>query len=654
MMPALAGPPDGAMHVPAAATGISHRMLQFIRSKASSWFFKILFMVLVASFAIWGIGDVIRGKVTEVKVATVGGDSITGPEYQREYQKQLKRMGAALGDQFNGEIAKQMGLPQQVLEQMVAQSLFSHLAEDLGLRAPNDVITGTLASAPTFRNQQGQFDPRLLAEFIQQQGMTQDAFIVNLRDDMIRNQIYDAVAAGAVAPKPMVNAIYGYQAEKRVADTLLIADASIRNLATPDQATLEKFLTDHPDQFQAPEYRKLTILRLQPAAIAANIKVSDQDIAKEFEAHPTLYAVPEKRQLLTFTAPDQAKAKAAVDAIAGGADFATEAKTASGADPIDTGLVAKQGLLPEIGSAAFSAGIGSVVGPVKTVLGWQVAKVVNEEAGRAADLASVKDKIAKKLADAAAADSLVTTANQLDDALAGGASLEEAAKNLGLAVQTVPAVTRDGLDAAGKALADLIGAPQLLPTAFATDAGQTSPQIEDGAGGYFVLRVDQVTPPALRPFDQVKDKVLAAWTADAESKASADQAAKIVDRLKAGEDFNTIAQSLGVAVKRSSPFTRDAGDVANDVPASLAALLFSLKPGEAATAPNDSATNPGHIVAKLVEVQPADPAANADAVKQAGVQLGKTLETDLLSEFRRALENEIPVKTDPAAAQSLI
>ena len=148
--------------------------------------------------------------------------------------------------------------------------------------------------------------------------------------------------------------------------------------------------------------------------------------------------------------------------------------------------------------------------------------------------------------------------------------------------------------------------------------------------------------------------MLAAWTADAESKASADQAAKIVDRLKAGEDFNTIAQSLGVAVKRSSPFTRDAGDVANDVPASLAALLFSLKPGEAATSPNDSATNPGHIVAKLVEVQPADPAANADAVKQAGVQLGKTLETDLLSEFRRALENEIPVKTDPAAAQSLI
>lgn len=654
MMRALAGPPAGPMPMPAAATGISHRMLQFIRSKASSWFFKILFMVLVASFMIWGIGDVIRSKVLETTVAEVGGDSITGPQYQAEYQKQLKRMSAALGNQFSGDIAKQMGLPQQVLDQMVAESLFSHLAGDLGLRAPNDVITATLAGAPAFRNQQGQFDPALLAQFIQQQGMTEQAFILNLRDDMIRNQLFDAIAIGAVAPKPMVDAVYGYRAEKRVADTLLIADAGIKGLPTPDQATLEKFQTDHADLFQAPEYRKLTLLRLQPAAIAATIKVSDEDIAKEFDTHPDLYAVPEKRQLLTFTVADEAKAKAAVDAIAGGGDFAAEAKKASGADPVDTGFVAKQGLLPELANAAFSAGIGSVVGPVKTVLGWQVAKIVNVALGRPADLASVKDQIAKKLADAAAADALVGMANQVDDALAGGASLEDVAKKLGLSLQSVPAVTRDGLDASGKPLTDLTGVPQLLPTAFATDSGQVSAQIEDGSGGYFVLRVDQVTPPALRPYDQVKDKVLAAWTADAQSKASAEEAAKIVDRLKAGEDINAIAQSLGIAVKHSSPFTRDSGDEANDVPASLAALLFSVKQGEAATAPDESATNPGHIVAKLAEIQPADPAADADAAKQVGLDIGKTLGDDLLAEFRRALETEIPVKADLATAESLI
>ena len=90
------------------------------------------------------------------------------------------------------------------------------------------------------------------------------------------------------------------------------------------------------------------------------------------------------------------------------------------------------------------------------------------------------------------------------------------------------------------------------------------------------------------------------------------------------------------------------------MPASLAALLFSLKLDAATAAPNDSTTSPGHVVAKQVEIQPADPATNADAVKQVGLEIGKTVGDDLLDQFRRALQNEIPVKTDPAAAQSLL
>ena len=91
-----------------------------------------------------------------------------------------------------------------------------------------------------------------------------------------------------------------------------------------------------------------------------------------------------------------------------------------------------------------------------------------------------------------------------------------------------------------------------------------------------------MTPPALRPLDQVKAKVLADWQAEARDKAAADKAKQIMDRVKAGEDLKTVAQSFGLSVKRSLPFTRDQGDPLADVPPSLAALLFGLKKGEAA------------------------------------------------------------------------
>jgi len=80
-------------------------MLQLIRSKASSWVIKILFVVLVVSFGIWGIGDILRTKTTEVTVAHVGDQTITAEAFQREYQQQYKRTAAAFGNQFNADLA---------------------------------------------------------------------------------------------------------------------------------------------------------------------------------------------------------------------------------------------------------------------------------------------------------------------------------------------------------------------------------------------------------------------------------------------------------------------------------------------------------------------------------------------------------------------
>jgi peptidyl-prolyl cis-trans isomerase D len=629
-------------------------MLQLIRSKASSWVFKILFIVLVLSFGVWGIGDILRTKTEEVTVAHVGGQAITAAAFQREYQQQSKRFAASMGGQFSPELAKQLGLPQQVLDQMVSQALYSDLANRMGLRAPDDVLTSILATVPMFKNEQGQFDRARFLGYIQQLGMTEEGYIETLRHNLVINQIYGAVAAGANPPKVLVDAIYGYRNEKRTSDTVLVSDAGIPAPPAPDDATLEKYLKDHADRYQAPEYRKLAILRLRPETLAAGIKITDGAVTEYFNAHKDEFAVPEKREFLIFTVPDEAAAKAAADEIAKGGDFAAASLTATRQPPNDTGLVAETGLLPEIAGPAFAAASGAVVGPVKTVLGWQLAKVTKVEPGKPAVLAEVHDQIAKQLAARQAADEIVTTDNQVNDALAGGASLEEAAKKLGLPLQTIPDVARNGEGLDGKPIADLIGTPQLLPTAFSTEPGQTSSDIEDGANGYFILRVDQVTPPALRPLDQVKAKVLADWRAEARDKAAADKAKQILDRVKAGEDLNTVAQSFGLSVKRSLPFTRDQGDPLADVPPSLAALLFGLKKGEAAAAPNDQPANSGHVVAELVDILPANPATDPAGTKALTAEIGQSMGDDLLAQFRKALESETPVRTDMKAVDSLI
>ncbi len=146
--------------------------------------------------------------------------------------------------------------------------------------------------------------------------------------------------------------------------------------------------------------------------------------------------------------------------------------------------------------------------------------------------------------------------------------------------------------------------------------------------------------------------MLADWQAEARDKAAAEQATKIVDRIKLGENLATIAKSMGVAVKVSSPFARSTGDEANDVPSSLATLLFAIKRGEATTAPNDSTTNPGHVVAVVRDIQPADPLADPDGTKKMTDELSQSIAQDLVAEFRKALEGQIAVTIDSKAIEA--
>ena len=54
-------------------------MLEAIRRHATSWVVKAFLIVLVLSFAVWGIGDVFRTTRVEGAVASVGGFEIGQP-----------------------------------------------------------------------------------------------------------------------------------------------------------------------------------------------------------------------------------------------------------------------------------------------------------------------------------------------------------------------------------------------------------------------------------------------------------------------------------------------------------------------------------------------------------------------------------------------
>jgi peptidyl-prolyl cis-trans isomerase D len=257
-------------------------------------------------------------------------------------------------------------------------------------------------------------------------------------------------------------------------------------------------------------------------------------------------------------------------------------------------------------------------------------------------LAEVADKLKTDIATREAQDSVYSLSNKLEDALAGGATLDEAGKQLGLPVTTIARVDARGMDENGKPT-PLASEPNVLHLALQTEEGQESQVADIGNGAYAVVRVSQVTPPQVRPLDDVRADAVAAWQADKRSKATHAKAEAILDKLKGGAGLADVAKAEKLAVKTTPPFTRSTHDSESGLPLSLTARVFALKIGEAAI--GDSSD--GVVVARLKEIKTPDPVKDPAARTHMSQALAQSISTDLMDEFVAGLRDRYTVTVRP-------
>src|SRR5258707_5639652 len=86
------------------------------------WLKWSLGLVCVA-FVLFYIPDFLRGTGADAassdKIASVEGHPITSGDFRRTYQAQLQAYRSAYGGQMNEQLLKQLGIENQILQQMV-------------------------------------------------------------------------------------------------------------------------------------------------------------------------------------------------------------------------------------------------------------------------------------------------------------------------------------------------------------------------------------------------------------------------------------------------------------------------------------------------------------------------------------------------------
>lgn len=611
-------------------------MLRSFRTAAHSWVAKLLFVLLIASFGVWGIGDMVRGVGPSEEPATVGGTDITRAAVDAEFRRMVDRLRPMMGPDFTNEQAVQLGFVDQAVQTLAQRALLRIAAADAGILVSDDLVRAQIVTDKGFQNRAGQFDAGLFLETLRRNNLSEPAYISLLRDDMARELLAAPVASGAFAPKTLVDALFAHRGERRTAEVITLAHTAITDIAPADEPTLRTYHAEHPIAFTAPEYRGLTVVQLLLDDLAKDVKVSDADVAQAYEDRRAEFETPERRVVRMTVLDDEAKATAlAAAAQAQGLDAAAKA---AGVDVVDLGDVQK-GDLPGFGEAVFALGKGVAPQPVKSPLGLHVVEVVSVAPGAAVPLADVRDRLVKELARERAADGVYQTSNRLDDQLAGGAPLEDVARGLALKLTKVAGVDATGKAADGKGL-ELADAARIIETAFTLAPNGVSRMTESRSGDFFVVRVDSVVPPTLRPFDEVRAAVAAAWLAEQQAAKAAEKAKALAEKLKTAtaEGGPELAKAFGAQHAVTTPFARDQA-TGSGLPPDVIARLFTLKPGEVAT----GETGDAQVAARLKEVLPADPAKQANELAALQTTVAQGLERDLQAQFIGALQQRWPI-----------
>jgi peptidyl-prolyl cis-trans isomerase D len=627
-------------------------MLESMRNAAQGVVGKAVMTVvmglIIVSFVIWGVGDMLRGFTTST-VASVGGMKISAQEYRLAYDRAVQQYQRRLRRPFTNEEARQIGLDRGILQQLLSEAAVDDEAHKLGLDISDDALRQIITSNPSFRDKSGAFDPNRFEAALRDMDMNERGFVSELRKQELRQFIVAALATGVAAPKAEVKAEADYQGQTRSVDYFLLPASAAGEIPVASEEALKTFYNDRKSSYRAPEYRGMDVLTLEPDTIANPAEVSDADAEAAYQklaGKDPQFGAPEKRDLQQILFPNQGDADAAEAKLKAGASFDDLIKDRGlKTEDTDIGETTKDAMLDQDEAAAvFALPQGGVSGVLKSQFGPVIVRVKGITPSTVKPYAEVADEVKRQVSASRAGDKIQALHDKIEDARVSGKSLIDAGKAVGLTAQSVAAVDAGGRDPKG-APVNLPDAPELLRAAFASDVGLDEAPLNTKDGGFVWFDITKVDPAHDLTFEEAKAEVEKQWRAEEVDKALAGKADDLVKQISAGGSIADAAKGAGAEVKTATDVHRAEQ---TSLPESVVAAIFR-QPADGA---GSAATPDGRVVFKITADR-TPPVDFADArVKAMGSELENSTRDSLLDQYVAALRRTLGVAIHQDALQS--
>ena len=574
-------------------------------------------VLVVLAFVIAYIPSFVRGTGADAgsadTIAVVEGHEITSGEFRRTYTAQLQAYRSAYGGQMSDQLLKQLGIEQQILQQMVDEQASLAEADRLGIQVSDDEVRQRIFAIPAFQ-ENGHFigDQRYQQLLrLQRPPLAPSDFESGIRRSLTVEKLRASLTDWlSIADKELEQEYRRRNDKVKLAVISFPAD-KFRTQATATDQEVAAYFDSHTNDFKIPEKRKIRYLLIDVEAMRAKVIVPPADVERAYNDNIDQYSTPEQVRashiLLKTEGKDDAAVKAKAEEILkqakAGADFGELAKKnsedeGSAKNGGDLDFFTRGRMVPEFDAVAFTLQPGQISDVIKSQFGYHIIKVTDKKPGTRRTLAEMRQQLTDQLGYERAQVQAGELAASLEKQITKAADLDKVAKAQGLAVQ------ESGFFAKDEPIMGLGPSPEAAARAFDMKIGDVSPSLRASRGFVFITPVAK-QDPYVPKLDEVKDRVRDEVIKIKARDMAKQKAAEVVAKLKGAADFDKAAKAAGVDVKTTELIARDAPipELGNAPAVEDAAFKMSV-----GSVSDPIATDNGAAVVKLVEKQETTPA----------------------------------------------
>jgi len=447
-------------------------MLRSIR-EGQRWLTGLFVLALGGVFVFFLVPGMGRRGPAGGAIIEVGPDRFGVREFEAERERRIQQYQEALGDKFDAS-ALEDTINELTARVLIERAILAQEAAKLGLLVPKGEIEKLVAGSPIFRGSDGRFDREGFDRFVQYEYGTVRNFMRDQRTAMLAMKMARLLDENTrVSDGEARDSLRQRLEEIRIAFVVLDSRAAAAAADIP---------AEEVDAFLASREEEVRTLYHQRSEI--------YDVPEQVHARHILIGVASDADEATVAAAE-ARARAVIERISGGEDFAAVASEVSD-DPGsqaaggDLGTFRRGQMVKPFEDAAFALEPGVLSEPVRSDFGFHVIRVEEHVPASLTPFEDVRAALARELiASERAAVANRQIADGLSAAVAAGQSLEEAARAAGLTLERSGLLRRrpDGF------VPGLGAAQDLLFVAFALEPGESSDRVFEVDGKLAMVQV---------------------------------------------------------------------------------------------------------------------------------------------------------------------